>query len=398
MRIGVIVFDPSNVISGSDRSVVALTGGWASIGGTAARRIHGISDLPNDVIWLTNLGYSSFLAAKLHMHANFRNEGWLRTSFEQIATELGVSSKAARPKETAEALSLVAHRVIAYSCRELGIQVQSNSRLNEDYATAMRLDRCRIADMHYSTFETIAGHPNVSVIQAVGFGRGTSSSTTLRCNRLSYARRMLSHPVPPDTGWELVKQRLSDSDLERMENPFLVRCRITNIKPIMAEALSWGGGSKSIREWLTDVEWRTLRQYADIELRAAMVCEQGYENMDRFAAMLPPGDSDELSYSLGLVAEQVWTALTIKQPRTGKVPGFCARAAWLRAMDRMQMLDYAHRMLTRRGVSLLSYGMGNVVVRVPEGGINHILDMAVDVGLLPSMSSFIEARAPGART
>ena len=113
MRIGAIVFDPSSVIGGSDRSVVSLTGGWASIGGTPARRIQGIADLPNDVIWLTNLGYSAFLAAKLNMHANFRNEGWLRTAFEQIATELGLGRNTGKAKETAEVLSLIAHRVVA---------------------------------------------------------------------------------------------------------------------------------------------------------------------------------------------------------------------------------------------------------------------------------------------
>lgn len=43
-------------------------------------------------------------------------------------------------------------------------------------------------------------------------------------------------------------------------------------------------------------------------------------------------------------------------------------------------------------MNLIAYGMGNVVVRVPEGGIKHILDVAMDVGLMPPMASFIEAR------
>jgi hypothetical protein len=180
-----------------------------------------------------------------------------------------------------------------------------------------------------------------------------------------------------------------------MEKPFLVRCRITNIKPIMAEALSWGSGSKSIREWLTDVEWRIVRQYADVELRAAMVCEQGYESLDSYAAMLPKAGANELSYSLGLVAEQVWTALMNKQPRAGRITGYTARAAWLRAIDRMQMFDYAQKMQSRRGVTLISYGMGNVVVRVPEGGTKNILDMAVDIGLMPPMAGFNQAKAGG---
>lgn len=392
MRIGAIVFDPSTVIGSGDRTVVSLTAGWASIGGTPARRIQGISGLPNDVIWLTNLSYAAFLAAKLNMHANFRNDGWLRTAFEQIATEFGLGRNTGKAKDAAEAIALVAHRVVAYSCKELNVKILSHGRLNDDFATAMGLDRCRIPEAHYSTFETIAGHPNVSVIQPVSFGRGTTSSTTLRSNRLAYARRMLAHKVPPDSGWVLAKQKLTETELESMELPFMVRCRITNVKPIMAEALSWGSGAKSIREWLTDVEWRVVRQYADVELRAAMVCEQGYESMERYAAMLPQGSVDELSYTLGLVAEQVWTALMNKQPRTGRITGFSARAAWLRAIDRMQMFDYAQRMQSRRGVNLIAYGMGNVTVRVPEGGIKHILDMAVDVGLMPPMASFKEAR------
>ena len=56
------------------------------------------------------------------------------------------------------------------------------------------------------------------------------------------------------------------------------------------------------------------------------------------------------------------------------------------------MFDYAQRMQSRRGVTLLSYGMGNVVVRVPEGGMRNILDMAMDTGLMPPMAGFIEAR------
>ena len=84
-----------------------------------------------------------------------------------------------------------------------------------------------------------------------------------------------------------------------------------------------------------------------------------------------------------------------KQPRAGRITGYTARAAWLRAIDRMQMFDYAQKMQSRRGVTLISYGMGNVVVRVPEGGTKNILDMAVDIGLMPPMAGFNQAKAGG---
>lgn len=49
-------------------------------------------------------------------------------------------------------------------------------------------------------------------------------------------------------------------------------------------------------------------------------------------------------------------------------------------------------MQSRRGVTLISYGMGNVVVRVPEGGTKNILDMAADIGLMPPMAGFNQAK------
>ena len=386
MRIGAIVFDPGTNVRGSDGSAVALIGGWASIGGTPARRIQGVASLPSDVIWLTNLDYTAFSATRLYMHSNFRNLGWLRTRFEQIADEFGLGTNTGKAKETAETVALIAHRVVAYSCKELGVRVKG-PRLNDDFSDMLGLDRCRLTEQHYAAFESIAGHPNVTVVQSVSYGRG-APTLTLRVNRLRYARTMLSYRVPPDTGWTLVKNRMSDDELDRLEIPFIVRCRITDVKPLMAETLSWGSGSKSLREWLTPTEWRVVRKHAQVEARSVILCEQGYASQDSYAAKLPTGPLAELSYSLGLVGEQLWSALMNKQPRANGQTGYTARAAWMRAVDRMTMFDYAQRLAAKRGITLVGYGMGNVVVRVPEGGLEAVLEATTDVGLMPPMSCF----------
>ena len=389
MRVGAIVFDPTSTVRGSDRSVVMLTGGWASIAGTPARRIQGIAELPSDVIWLTNLNSEAMFAARLTMHANFRNDRWLRATFDQMAEEFGLGQNTSRAKETAEVVALVAHRVVAYSCRELNVHIQSHNRLNEDYGAMMGLDRCRVPEMHRAIFDTVASHPTVNVIPPVSYGRSGSNVTAI-CNRMAYARYMLSQRVPADADWTLVEKPMTDAELEKLDRPFLVRCRITNVKPMIAEALSWGSGAKNVREWLTDVEWRTVRTLAQVEARSALISDHPYQELSQYAAKLPHGsmgELSELSYSLGLVAEQVWTALTNRQPRIGKALGHPARAAWLRAIDRMTMFDYAQRLSSTKGVQIRNYGVGKVILRVPENGLGSVVAALKDVRLMASLGS-----------
>lgn len=393
MRIGAIVFDPSTVMQTRDQRAVAIVGGWAAVAGGSAIRIQGISNLPSDVVWMTNLRYDDFRALRLFAHANFRCDGWLRSNFDQIARELGLETSTGKAKDTAEAMAWIGHRVIAYACREHGVALKSHYKLNDDYAVRLGLDRSRIDNAHHATFASVSEHPMVAVIQPVALSRNTAPIIPLRFNRLGYARHMLSHKVPPDTGWKLMTKAAPQSEWERMEQPFMVRCRITNVKEQVAAILGWGSGAKGVREWLTDVEYRTVIQYASVEVRSALVCEEPFVSLGEYAALLPATGLSDLSISLGLVAEQVWTSLMNKQPRIGDANGTTARAAWLRSIDRMTMFDFAMRMISRRNLPIMSYGMGALSVRAPEGALPSIIDTAVDVGLMPPVGAFRESKA-----
>lgn len=52
--------------------------------------------------------------------------------------------------------------------------------------------------------------------------------------------------VYTDTGWELeaVASDRNDKWLESINTPFLVKCTVSNVKPMIAEVLSWGSGSR----------------------------------------------------------------------------------------------------------------------------------------------------------
>jgi len=388
MRIGAIYFDPSNNIVANDRTVVSLDGAWASIGGGQARRVQSIHDLPSDAIWLTNLPFNNFWRAGLTRHPNFRHEGWLRTLFPQLVTELGIDLNCVTPDIAVSTIAAVAQRTVNAAMSRYGVHPK-NRRLNEDFAVAMGAPRSALPDIFYTHFDGVADHPTVSVIHGTNYGT-CQPTVTVRRNRLRHAREVLATPVPPDSGWELERVNTqNDKWLESIDTPFLVRCSVSNVKPMIAEILSWGSGSRDVREWLTDIEWRVVRQYGDIAVNSALVCRRPATPLPQ-AKLLPDGPLDELSLTNGLIAEQIWTGMTNKQHYKADTQRYTAAAAWLRAADRMAMFNYAQQ-LYGRGLNVMNYGVGNVVLRYPENGLRRTLDIATDIGLMPPASKLSEA-------
>lgn len=392
MKVGAVVFDTSNNIRGSDRTIINLGSCWASIGGCKARRISAIHELPSDVIWFTNLSYNDFYKAGLHRHPNFRNDGWLRTSFNQLISELGVDNNLVTSNVTAEVVSTIAHRMVTYAMSKYQI-TPKNKRLNEDFADAFGAPKSQIDDNYYKFYEAIAEHPSVSVIPTMNFMR-SSPTVTVRRNRLEHARDVLATPVPPDRGWELHKNigsNKGDNWLETVDKPFLVKCSVTNLKPMLAEVLSWGSGAKSVRDWLTDIEWRVVRELGDIQVHSALICNHDAERLEQYS-ILPNEEYSPISITQGLVAENIWTSMCNKQHYRADAMRFTAAACWLRSADRMIMFDLAQK-LYGRGLTVFSYGVGNVVLSYPENGLRRALDISLDFGLLPPANKYQEAKA-----
>lgn len=389
-KVGAILFDSANNIVGSDRTIVSLDNGWASVGGCAARRVQSIHDLPTDVLWLTNLSYTNFFRAGLSRHPNFRAENWLRTTFQQLVAELGVDPTSTPIHTTAEVVSAIAHRVLRVAAEQYSV-APSSPTLNVDFAAAIGAPRSSLPSNIAECFRPIAEHPFVKVIATTNYS-AVSPTVTLRRNRLVHARQVLSTPVPVDTSWEFertVPPDKNDRWLEDIKTPFLARCTVSNVKPMIAEILSWGSGSRNVRDWLTDIEWRIVRQYGDVTVDAALVCKEPSITLAQ-CQRLPNSAHAAMSFSSGLIAEQIWTAMTLKQSVRGDDHRYTAAAAWLRSADRMIMFDYAQK-LYARGINVMSYGAGNVVARYPEGGLRRVLDISTDVGLMPPASKFLEA-------
>ena len=390
LKVGTIMFDSTNNRFDSERTIVSLENGWASVAGGEAKQVQSIHDLPNDVLWLTNLSYTNFYRAGLSRHPNFRADNWLRTTLNQLVAEIGVDPTTTPIHTTVEVVSAIAHRVVRAAIAQYKV-APTSATLNEDFASALNAPKSNLPGNIVEYFKPIAEHPFVKVIATTNYS-AACPTVTLRRNRLVHAQQVLSTQVPIDTAWEFeqtVPPDRNDLWLESVKTPFLARCTVSNVNPMIAEILSWGSSSRNIRDWLTDIEWRIVRQYSDVTVDSALICKAPAFTLPQLQK-LPQSAHAALSFSSGLIAEQIWTAMTLKQSVRGDTHRYTAAAAWIRSADRMIMFEYAKK-LHSRGVSVMSYGAGNVVAYYPEGGLRRVLDISTDIGLMPPTAKFREA-------
>lgn len=384
MKCGVAVFDlPENGYA--RRSVMSLDSCWAAIAGQKARRLKSIHELATDVIWYTNISRDTFQALKLYNLPNLRHELWLRTRFAQITQELGLDERFITPDVLAESLAMITQNIINYSEDHFGVTSRSET-LNADFSRVFNAPIPKLPPEIYDHFVPVVHHSIVIVIG--GTGRSNSSTNlTVKPNRLEHARAVLSTQVPLDTNWKPCKEIPIKTDqwLESLHTPFLARISLKNIDPEMASLLSWGSGSQMPREWMTDVEWRVIRQFASIEIKEILINEKPGFTVPQFK-LLPSGYFDSLSYSAGITAELLWTSLTTKiNKNKNQSINYTAAAAWLRSADRMLMFNHAQK-LYNMNCSIGLYGTGLVCLSYPEGGLAHYVKSSLESGLLPPMS------------
>jgi len=390
-----VLFDSANNMIIGDKTFASLDSGWASISGENAARIGSIHELSSDVLWITNLTEEQFYRASLISHPNFRSEGYLRSTLRHIYSELGVDPQHVSADVVAKVLATVAQRSVDTARNQYGVKRLQRKALNDEFAIVLAAPRSQIAHEVYEMFEGSAQHSYVrAVMQNTYMNNG--QTLTLRRNRLMHARELMFAPVPPDGQWEYIsKARLpaAKSDIEKMleqsKTAFIVHCEVKNVSPIVADIFSVGSGSRSIRNWLTDTEWKIAREWADIEYNGLLLCGAESAPLAQSAA-LPKGEYAALSFTCCLTAEQIWTAMTMKRGPKDDCR-YTAAAAWLRARDRMAMFSYAQK-LHAKGLNVWGYGGGNVVVLYPEGGLRNALDVSTDIGLLAPASKLLEAR------
>jgi hypothetical protein len=390
MICGVAIFDLPETID-RKRDIKNLDSLWACVAGDEGKRLKNLHDLRSDVIWFTNLDANIFKTLKLYNLPNLRSETWLRTKFTQIQQELGLDESYVTAKVVTESISLIVQNIVDYALKHFNVNPLSQT-FNADFAKVFNAPVSNLPDAWHTYFSPLVQHSIVAVVNSYARSN-TSSFLTVKPNRLRHARDVLSTHVPLDVGWEQsvkIPNSKTNNWLENIKTPFLIRFSFSNINPDVAELLSWGAGSQVPREWMTDIEWRVLKDFCDIEIKDILINKNPGVILKQYS-MLPSGPYDELSYTCGLISELMWTSLTTKVTRKNNFTSkhYTAAAAWLRSADRMIMFKHAQR-LNAEGCNVSMYGAGMVSLTYPEGSLSHYLLKSTQNGLMPPSAKFQE--------
>lgn len=418
MTISTLARDSKNVADGdvvSDRQPrmpkfgVALfenasekAGGWASVAGGEEIYFRSTTDLPNDNIWITSVesdGFSS-LMSQHHLRAS----DYFKSKLKGIAADFGFGLTGADARKACRSLSEIANRVALTAA-----QVYKWDDPIEYFRQGTLADDIRVNLPRPNGIMPSMVNPLGSAFQPYSSPdcksfEDNSIIVTLRFNRLSYAKKILSTPVP-DGSWRYMGAEESSSfrySLDQALNPEIpclveatIELRETDedIANLVAFGKMPSDGYKKkpvLRNWISQPELMWLSRFAKVKI-SRVYFASGARPLPE-SVMLPSVMTIdplwELSVSAGIVAESHWNGLASKivkygqrDPKNKNAPQRVSTvwATWLRAADRAYCFEAALR-LFKGGFSIFGYGSGAVIVRVARPRLHELVDLAMEMG------------------
>jgi hypothetical protein len=223
---------------------------------------------------------------------------------------------------------------------------------------------------------------------------------TLKRPRYYHAKTIMDTSIPFWNGnWEFfgpdVWPNTTEKKIEylmKLERPFVAKISINSFNHSnnfnvdlsklldLGEAIGEGGKTKD-RNWVCQPELLYLSKFASLNIDAAFVAD-GYQNISENITLPYLGELSDFSYSLGILAENVWIGLANRSvnPQTRTKTLVSPRACWLKAADRFMTMTSA-MMLSSAGFTVTSYGYGGVTIMLEESKIGQLIELAPHAGL-----------------
>ena len=378
-------------------------GSPASKSGNAACAFRGepfvfnsVSDLPSQTLWVTNASLDELVEYGLHRNPKIAHNGYFRTRLGQVVTELGL-------------IDLSLEEQAAFLAEILG----SSSELAR---TQLGLSQHPVRGLAQGVGQLYGASepPEGSAMKAVAIQacqRYTSCERQQRYERAeifsfwfprySWANRLLETPMPTNenlTGLPLhtLPEMGQDAGVlvewaKQNHIPLFARVRIIGLDETAGRLMNYGAGAhtisgqgaeggkysaRNLREWCSLPELEVLVQSGEIEI-LQVASASGW-----FSSGLHV-DQDRLSpvsYAYGIVAENLWVGITRKPDFSGSVSTSLS-TAWIQAVDRMECLRVAERMVNL-GMEVINYGNGRVTVACPPSVRALIPQVAAEEGLM----------------
>lgn len=359
--------------------------GWASVRGKTAYRIRGTGDLATDVFWWTNLPASTFMLIGGLPATRLKRDDYLRPNMGQLHRELGLLANRMSAARIAEITSEIFDRVMRLASTQYGLPRPHDLALSDDlYSHIIKEDRSITPEIDEALKQAYQAY-----VQCENAMPMHSKMVIFRRPRIAHALDVLSTPVPGEQ-WEFIEESRLPAEGKRIDwlvsqdRPALVRVSIKRIDHEVAQIISFGGGSKEPRNWISHPELLTLSKFAKIKIDAVFLGNE-YTPHPIYKDMYTGGQMGPLSTSIGILAENYMVALSTprsfrkfsKSPEKVTSP----RAVWYAASDRFHMLMPA-LMMHGSGFVVRGYGRGMVILGVQSGALHEARACASAAGLL----------------
>ena len=395
IKFGCIIFDLQEI---SDNKSIPMPGsGWASIEGKSAFRIKTISELSNQVKWLTNLSQDVLWKTGAVKQTKLKHSGYLRTDVSQISKELGLVIPVTPVTKIAETLSELFNKIMRMAIEFYGLSNFTQKDLQSELKLALMPD-----DKNISTHldEALSRAYQDLVICDHELQKEKQIFITLKRPRYFHAKSILDTSIPIiGADWSFYGNddlpATTDKKLEflmGLDKPFITKISIDNFENTdnlyvdlgkllnLGEALGDGGKTKE-RNWVCQPELLYLSRFANLNIEAAFVA-QGYQEIENNIILPYLGELSDFSLSLGILSECIWTGVASRSvnPQTRGKTLVSPRACWLKAADRFMTFTSA-MMLSSAGFIVTSYGYGAVNIAIEEDKIPQLIEIAPHAGL-----------------
>lgn len=338
------------------------------------------NDLPAQTLWITNVDYKELGEAGLRRKPNIAHEGFFRTRLSQIGQELGVGNLDYREQVAilVEVLGMAAEMskihlgIASYPANGISHAVgQLYGFTGPAEGSAVHLVAER-ACQQYTSCERDRRLEDVEIF-------------TFWAPRFEWANRILGSPLPVSTGLKSIALH----NLPRMGEdvgalvewaqerslPIFARVVIHGLADSVGKLLNYGSGAQTLasragssagyearnmREWCSLPELAVLAEVGDLDVKEVVIAPAWTNS----GLSLFSSKASSVSYSYGVVAENLWCGLTRSTSPDGRVAKTLS-TAWIQSIDRMECLKIAERLVTV-GFDVINYGYGRITVACPK--------------------------------
>jgi hypothetical protein len=395
VKFGCVMFD---LQEDKDGKHIPLPGsGWASVEGGSSFRIKSTGDLSNEVKWLSNLSQNILWKSGAVKQTKLKHSAYLRTDVGQIMKELGLTPPKVPIAEVCETISAIFNKVMRLAIEYYHLKSFNQKELFSEIKMEILGD-----DKNISTHvdEGLSRAYQDLVICEKPIIKDKCFFVTLKRPRYFHAKSIVDTSIPFWNGdWEFFGPDIFPSTTEKkidflmkLNRPFVAKVSINSFNHTnnfnvdlsklldLGEAIGEGGKTKD-RNWVCQPELLYLSKFADLNIDAAFVAD-GYQSLGENIKLPYLGELTDFSYSLGLLAENVWIGLANRSvnPQTRTKTLVSPRACWIKAADRFMTMTSA-MMLASAGFVVVSYGYGGVTIMIDDSKIQQLIELAPHAGL-----------------